>query len=138
MKIRNSLTTYYLLFISLLCIFSCKEKKTDSSTVTNGITRIEWIHSTHDFGDLAEGEMVAHTFTFKNTGPHNLIIQNIETGCGCTVVNYDKAPLQPGKEGKIEITFNSAGRYGKQYKEISIFANIPEKLTTLKFTANVK
>ena len=42
------------------------------------------------------------------------------------------------KEGKIEIAFNSEGRYGKQYKEIRIFANIPEKQVILSFTATVK
>ena len=40
--------------------------------------------------------------------------------------------------GKIEIAFNSEGRYGKQYKEIRIFANIPEKQVILSFTATVK
>ena len=49
-----------------------------------------------------------------------------------------KLPFAPGKEGKIEIAFNSEGRYGKQYKEIRIFANIPEKQVTLSFTATVK
>ena len=51
---------------------------------------------------------------------------------------YDKALVRPGKEGKIEIAFNSEGRYGKQYKEIRIFANIPEKQVILSFTATVK
>ena len=77
-------------------------------------------------------------FNFKNTGSENLIIRNIETGCGCTTANYTKEPVAPGKEGKIEIAFNSSGRYGKQYKEIRIFANIPEKVITLKFTADIK
>jgi hypothetical protein len=62
----------------------------------------------------------------------------VETGCGCTTVNYDQKPISPGKEGKLEIVFNSSGRYGKQYKEIRIFANIPEKQVVLSITANVK
>lgn len=67
-----------------------------------------------------------------------MLIKNVETGCGCTTADYDKAPVRPGKEGKIEIAFNSEGRYGKQYKEIRIFANIPEKQVILSFTATVK
>lgn len=120
---------FHVLFIS------CRDKKT---TETTADTQIEWKQKTWDFGDMSAGEEVTHTFYFKNTGAHNLLIKNIETGCGCTTVSYDKAPIRPGKEGKIEIAFNSAGRYGKQYKEISIFANIPKKQTTLSFTANVK
>lgn len=124
---------YFLLFHVLF--ISCRDKKT---TETTADTQIEWKQKTWDFGDLSAGEEVTHTFYFKNTGAHNLLIKNIETGCGCTTVSYDKTPIRPGKEGKIEIAFNSAGRYGKQYKEISIFANIPKKQTTLSFTANVK
>lgn len=120
---------FHFLFIS------CRDRKT---TVRTADTQIEWKQKTWDFGNLSAGEEVTHTFYFKNTGTHNLLIKNIETGCGCTTVSYDKVPVRPGKEGKIEITFNSAGRYGKQYKEISIFANIPKKQTTLSFTANVK
>ncbi len=116
-------------------LFSCREKK-QSTPVGN--TRIELKKNNRDFGNLTEGEKVSHTFYFKNTGKNNLIIKKIEIGCGCTTADYSKAPVPPGKEGKIEITFNSAGRYGKQYKEIRIFANIPEKQITLGFTANVK
>lgn len=131
----NKIALYLILFSLILLLFSCREKKNDVSTAN---TSIEWRAKSWDFGNLSRGEEVAHTFYFKNTGKHNLLIHKIETGCGCTTVDYDKAPVPPGKEGKIEIAFNSAGRYGKQYKEISIFANIPEKQDILSFTANVK
>lgn len=124
----------YLLFLTILCL-SCRDKAKPTLTAD---TKMEWSKKVWNFGDLTEGEEVSHTFYFKNTGKHQLLIKKIETGCGCTTANYDKAPIAPGKEGKIEIAFNSAGRYGKQYKEIRIFANIPEKQVTLSFTANVK
>ena len=127
--------TFYLLLFTFLS-FSCREKSNTATAAAD--TEIEWTKKTWDFGNISEGEEVSHTFYFRNTGKHNLIIKNIETGCGCTTVNYDKAPIAPGKEGKIEIAFNSAGRYGKQYKEICIFANITGKQETLKFTANVR
>ena len=114
----------------------CKKKQNYS--VPPADTRVEWIKKTWDFGNITQGETVTHTFYFKNTGTQNLLIKNVETGCGCTTADYDKAPVRPGKEGKIEIAFNSEGRYGKQYKEIRIFANIPEKQVILSFTATVK
>ncbi len=126
-------TLYFLLPLFIL-FFSCQEKKTNVKAEN---TSIEWRKKDWNFGNVIQGEEVAHTFHFRNTGQSNLFIKKIETGCGCTIANYDKVPVLPGKEGKIEITFNSAGRYGKQYKEICIFANIPEKQTILSFTANV-
>lgn len=136
----SPLTFYLLPFTCLLftlCTFSCREKSRTADTATAN-TEIEWTRKTWNFGDISEGEEVSHTYYFRNTGQHNLIIKNIDTGCGCTTVNYDKTPLAPGKEGKLEIAFNSAGRYGKQYKEICIFANITGKQVTLSFTANVR
>lgn len=119
----------------VVLLFSCRAKPTATST---GDTTVEWRKKNWDFGNISQGEEVAHTFYFKNTGEHSLIIKKIETGCGCTTADYTKAPVPPpGKEGKIEITFNSTGRYGKQYKEIRIFANIPEQQAIVSFTANV-
>lgn len=132
---KRTYTLCLLLFSFILLSFSCRDKKEASLAAD---TKIEWTKKVWDFGTISEGEEVAHTFYFKNTGDHQLLIKKIETGCGCTTANYSKAPIPPGKEGKIEITFNSAGRYGKQYKEIRIFANIPENQVTLSFTANVK
>ena len=125
-----------LTIIIVLCL-SCKEKKQTQEQPAAG-TKIEFKQNNFSFGEIAEGEIVTHSFYFKNIGEQNFVIKNIDSGCGCTTVNYDKTPLKPGKEGKIEIEFNSSGRYGKQYKEISIFANVPEKVITLKFTASVK
>ena len=75
---------------------------------------------------------------FKNTGTKSLVIHNVEASCGCTTPKYDKKPIPPGGEGKIEVEFNSSGRYGKQYKVINIFANVPEKVIELKIIANIK
>lgn len=126
---------YPILLLSIL--LACRGKsKPDPGPLPD--TRIEWKQKNQHFGTIASGEIVSHTFYFKNTGAANLIIRDVETSCGCTAVNYDKAPIPPGREGKIEIEFNSEGRYGKQYKEIRIFANIPEKTATLSFTAEVQ
>ena len=93
--------SYFLLFTFYLFLFSCKEKQ--NSSVPPADTRVEWIKKTWDFGNITQGETVTHTFYFKNTGTQNLLIKNVETGCGCTTADYDKAPVRPGKEGKIEL-----------------------------------
>lgn len=128
--------TGFRFFALLLCLSLCSCRQKSSPTTAD--TRIEWRKANRDFGNITAGEEVSHTFYYKNTGSHPLILKKTETGCGCTTVNYDQAPLAPGEEGKIEIVFNSKGRFGKQYKEIRIFANIPEKYSTLSFTANIK
>ncbi len=125
-----------LAFMLCFCFSACKESQKNNDRP--GETSVEVKNKLWNFGEITEGEIITHVYYLKNTGDHNLLIRNIESGCGCTTVEYDKVPIPPGKEGKIEIAFNSEGRYGKQYKEISIFANIPEKRIILNFTGNVR
>ncbi len=114
----------------------CRERNSRAAATEE--TRMEVARKTWDFGEVAEGEEVCHTFRYRNTGEHGLLIKGADAGCTCTTVTYDRKPVAPGKEGKIEIVFNSRGRFGKQYKEITIFANVPEQKVTLSFTADVR
>lgn len=127
----------FFLFLFGCIIIGCKEKKEPAPAGQPATTRIEIRQPHFNFGNLSEGEIATHCFRYKNTGQANFVIKAVESGCGCTTVKYDEEPLPPGKEGKIEIAFNSSGRYGKQYKEIRIFANLPEGETVLTITANV-
>lgn len=90
-----------------------------------------------DFGVVIEGEVVSHTFLFKNTGKTNLIIRSTSSSCGCTVPAYPKKPIKPGKTGKIEVSFNSSGRQGRQHKTIHVLSNTQPSSTELVIEANV-
>lgn len=77
----------------------------------------------HDFGKIVQGEKVAYSFKFKNTGEGDLIITSAKGSCGCTVPEWPKAPVAPGEEGVIDVVFNSDGKSGQQNKKITIVAN---------------
>lgn len=77
----------------------------------------------HDFGKVKEGEKVVHAYEFKNAGDQPLMIMKAEANCGCTTVDWTKTPVLPGKSGKVTVTFDSEGRAGKAYKEITIQSN---------------
>ena len=87
---------------------------------------------------LKEGEKVSYSYSFINTGKANLIISAVVPGCGCTVADYTKEPVKPGKRGKITITFNSKDKSGQQRKRVSVQANTYPAETVLWFTANVE
>ncbi|MBL7837647.1 MAG: DUF1573 domain-containing protein [Bacteroidetes bacterium] len=92
----------------------------------------------HDFGDIIENQNVETTFEFTNTGNADLLISNCQAACGCTVPDWPREPITPGKGGKIKVAFNSAGRQGMNNKIVTVFANIPENQIELKFKVNVK
>ncbi len=77
----------------------------------------------HDFGTIVQGEKVAYSFKFKNTGKGDLIITSAKGSCGCTIPEYPQEPIAPGEEGIIDVVFNSEGKEGQQNKKVTIIAN---------------
>ncbi len=100
---------------------------------------IAWEKSTHDFGDMAQGDKVEQTFKFTNTGNEPLVITNVEVTCGCTLPkSWPRDPIMPGSKGEITLAFNSTGKLGKQNKVVTIVSNAsnPDG-KQIVFTANV-
>lgn len=77
----------------------------------------------HNFGTIDQGDKVNYTFRFKNTGKTDLLITNATSSCGCTIPEYPKEPIKPGKSSKIKVSFNSAGKKGLQMKTITLTTN---------------
>lgn len=90
-----------------------------------------------DFGTINEGDVVEHTFKFKNTGEAPLIIQNAQGSCGCTVPTWPHEPIPVGGEGVITAKFNSKGKSNLQNKTVTITANTWPKQTRLRIKAQV-
>ncbi len=106
-------------------------------TVLIGST-ITWEKASHDFGDIYQGDKVTHTFKFVNTGSESLIISNVEVTCGCTVPKgWPRDPILPGDKGELEIQFNSASKFGKQNKVVTVISNALAGNSQVMFTANV-
>ena len=91
----------------------------------------------HDFGTVTEGQKVSHTYSVKNVGEAPLIIQNAQPSCGCTVPDWTKAPIPPGKTGFVKAEFDTHGKTGIQNKTITVTSNAWPKTTTIKFKAMV-
>ena|SRR5688572_1346598 len=104
---------------------------------SKSLTSIQWIDSVRNFGNITEGQKLALSFRFKNTGDKPLVIQSVEPACGCTVADYPKQPLKPGEEGEITGEFNSDGRVGQQHKEITVTTNTAMRTQNVIFEVNV-
>ncbi|MBS1630316.1 MAG: DUF1573 domain-containing protein [Bacteroidetes bacterium] len=78
---------------------------------------------TYDFGKLSDQKDAEHLFKFKNTGKTPLIITAASASCGCTVPEFPKEPIMPGKEGQIKVTYHTAGKSGPFQKTVFIMSN---------------
>lgn len=104
--------------------------------VTNGPV-ITFEESSKDFGDIKQGDKVEHVFKLENTGKAPLVISNVAATCGCTVPNWPKEPIAPGKTAEIKVTFNSAGKMGKQNSVVRIYSNASEPIEKVSMISNV-
>ncbi|MET4109103.1 DUF1573 domain-containing protein [Hymenobacter sp. UYP22] len=85
--------------------------------------QIQFEEMKYDFGSIKTGDVVEHTFKFKNVGTQPLIISNIGVSCGCTTPEWTREPVMPGKSGTITAKFNSAGKFGMQNKVLTVESN---------------
>jgi hypothetical protein len=85
---------------------------------------IQFNETSHDFGTFDEGTRATFEFEFTNTGDSNLILNNVQASCGCTVPTWPRQPIKPGEKSKIAVVYNSAGRPGSFGKSISVTTNM--------------
>ena len=83
----------------------------------------KWDAKEHDFGKIQQQNPVVFEFEFTNKGQAPLVISEVEGSCGCTVAEYTKEPVLPGKKGKVKATFDAAA-LGKFRKSIRVVANV--------------
>jgi hypothetical protein len=76
-----------------------------------------------DFGTINEGQIVEHTFNFKNNGVYPLIINNITSSCGCTTPEWPRDPVVANAVSSIKVRFDSKNKTGPQAKTITVYAN---------------
>ncbi len=63
---------------------------------------------TIDLGKIKQGIPAVATFVVTNVGKEPLIIEQANPTCGCTMGDYTKSPIAPGKTGTITATYNAA------------------------------
>lgn len=109
----------------------------DSKSDAKVMPIMEFDKKMHDFGNIKAGEKVSYSFRFVNRGRRNLIIQNASGSCGCTVPDFPKQPIPPGREGFIRVLFNSEGKNGVQEKQVTVLANTLPNTNEIRIKANI-
>jgi len=100
--------------------------------------KLTLLENEFDFGDIKQGDKVTHVFVLTNSGTDVLNIEKIIPSCGCTAAMPEKSELAPGESTNLTVTFNSAGKRGKQKKLVRINTNDTENpQTIITFVGNV-
>ncbi len=65
-----------------------------------------------------------------------LVVTDVKSSCGCTVPEFPKEPINPGKEGQIVVTFD-AKVSGYFSKTITVLSNTSEGISILYIKGEV-
>ncbi len=94
------------------------------------LPKIEFDEMSYDFGEITEGDIVKHNFTFTNVGKTKLSIEKATASCGCTKPSFPFIDIQPGETGYIGVTYNSVSKEGPQKPTITVYSNAhPNQMT---------
>ncbi|MBF8457468.1 DUF1573 domain-containing protein [Kaistella sp. G5-32] len=102
------------------------------------LTSVALSESSFEFGKIKKGDHKEHTYEITNTGKNPLIISQVKPGCGCTVPDYTKDPIMPGKKGKITLKFDSSNFDGLVQKQAEVFANVEKSPMVITFSADIQ
>ena len=140
---KNTLFLLFYFFVS--CTGNDQEAKADlvknpasaNADYKTSMPEIYIDNDVFDFGEIIQGKSVTHDFIIKNVGKEDLLINSAKGSCGCTVPNWPKEAISPGKENLITVTFNSAGKIGKQKKTVTLVTNAIPSTKVLTITGNI-
>lgn len=104
---------------------------------TSAVAAFKWEKTEYNFGNIPQNVPATATFKFTNTGKVPLVISSAQGSCGCTVPEWPKEPIAPGKTGEIKATYNAANP-GQFTKTVSITANVDGGVIVLTLKGNVE
>ncbi|MBL0191828.1 MAG: DUF1573 domain-containing protein [Saprospiraceae bacterium] len=93
--------------------------------------------TTVDYGEIEQGSEPLRKFKFTNTGDAPLIISNATGSCGCTVPEWPKEPIAPGKSSTIDVRYDT-NRPGAFTKTVTLTSNEEGKTKVLTIKGMVK
>ena len=67
---------------------------------------------TWDFGQVKQGEILKHSFIFKNDSNKTIYIEDVNTSCGCTASDIEDETLKPKASAPLNVTFKTKGYRG--------------------------
>lgn len=77
------------------------------------------------FTDVEEGEQLTAKFNFTNKGDLNLIIDEVNPSCGCTVAKFTEV-TKPGQTGTVTLHLDTDGIVGHFRKTATVVTNDPK------------
>jgi hypothetical protein len=112
------------------------ETQTTSKTIHADGPKAVWDTTIHDLGNLIYKSKKKVDYTLTNNGNQPLFITYAQSSCGCAHLEYDPAPVLPGKSTKVTVTYHGT-EMGDFMKTISVVTNADTDRTILQIKGKV-
>lgn len=101
--------------------------------------KIEFKEETINYGEVEKGkDDGVRIFEFTNTGDAPLLITDAKSSCGCTVPEWPKEAIMPGRKGQIKVQYNmNPGPISKTITVESNAVNKPNGMVPLRIKGTV-
>ena len=90
----------------------------------------------YDYGSITQGSDGNCEFTFTNKSKMPLILSNVKSSCGCTIPEWPRQPIEPGKTGTIKVKYNT-NRVGTFGKSVTVSSSAINSSVVLRIKGNV-
>ncbi len=110
---------------------------TTSPTQDDNGPAITFAKLVHDYGTVTKGGDGNCEFKFTNSGKEPLILSNVQTSCGCTVPDWPKDPILPGKTATIKVNYTKMNIVGTISKQITVYSNATNGTVVLSIKGTV-
>ncbi|MEY4902732.1 MAG: hypothetical protein RLZZ292_547 [Bacteroidota bacterium] len=128
------------LFLFIALFFGATVASAQKITIIDGTAnagKVEWVRQV-DLGDIPFDVPATAFFSLKNVSKEPLILLDVHSSCGCTVVEATKEPILPGGETTIKAVYN-ARTEGAFYKLLTVTTNFDkDNSVTLSIIGTVK
>ena len=101
------------------------------------LTTIQVDKVVYDYGVIRKGSTNPAKFIITNTGNHPLVINRVSASCGCTNVNWEKQPVEPGQTTTISVEMKPE-ETGHFNKTVEVYCNANESPVKLTLTGRTE
>jgi len=133
MKMKKIILLTCVLIVSAFALFA---QSPASNSVAGTQDSIVFNKKVHDYGTIVQGSNGNSEFKFINKGKLPLVLSNVQASCGCTVPEWPKEPVLPGKSAVVKVTYNTnnVGTFGKT---ITVTSNAVNSSVVLQIKGTV-
>lgn len=90
-----------------------------------------------ELGKVPKETSVSHSFLFRSIGSDTLIIDEIKTGCGCTLAGLERNRLAPGDSMWVSVCWDTGKKRGPTGSYPYVFTNDPDSPARLFLTGTI-